>query len=148
MTSVATIPAGDNLLLLPPRESPYLLQDVYELVRDTCRTEIVLQWAEDYLLFHADEDTDSIGFELHPGEFSPTSHHGSYRADEGLTAPWKKFIGKECGWTWVAHNQQGYCDSVMLSFDGIVPTLLLHVIASSIEVFSINAAQEPLKVGV
>lgn len=51
--------------------------------------------------------------------------------------PWQKLIGKECGWTWVTINQQGYRDGVLLSFSGIVPSVMLHVIASSIEVFRI-----------
>jgi hypothetical protein len=212
MTAVANDRAGDNLLLLPPRELPYVLQEVCELVRDGCRSEIVLQWSEGHLLFRADENTDSLDFEFHPGEFVPSPDHCSFSPSKSLSgrerevlkelaegpktkqqlgaparllgaatredfgkqgggllerdliratgkrvkrslqyeitpagrnalavASWKELLGKECGWTWVAINQQGYCDGVMLSFDGIVPTVLLHVIASSIEVFSIRS---------
>lgn len=196
---------GDNVMLLPPHDSPYLLQDVYELIRDECRSEIVLQWSEGYLVFRAEENTDSLEFDFHPELFEPSPDHEPLNSCEKLTGrersilkalvkgprtkqqlgarakvvgaltrggggmlgrrlitgnrqgrdiqytitatgrkalaaaimPWKKLLGKECGWTWVATNQQGYCDSVMLSFDGIVPTVLIHVIASSIEVFSI-----------
>jgi hypothetical protein len=209
MTVIASHLAGDNLLLLPAREAPYLLQDVYEFVKDGCRSEIVLQWSEGYLLFRADEDTDSLEFDFHHGKFEPSGDHDPLGSYEGLSdserdvlnelakgpktkqqlgarakllgaftredfgkqgggllrrslvtgkrlgrniqyeittsgrkalaaAPWKRLISKECGWTWMAINQQGYCDSAMLSFDGIVPTVLLHVIASSIELFTIT----------
>ncbi len=39
-------------------------------------------------------------------------------------------------------NQQGYMDSVMLSFDGIEPQILLQAIASSIVVFVIKPARK------
>ncbi len=209
MTVLASHLAVDNLLRLPAREAPYLLQEVYESVKDECRSEIVLQWSEGYLLFRADEDTDSLDFDFHPGKFEPSADHGSFGSYEGLSdsewdilkelvkgpktkqqlgatakilgattrdgfgkqggglqgrgliigkrlgrniqyeitatgqkalavVPWKRLIGKECGWTWMALNQQGYCDSAMLSFEGIVPTVLLHAIASSIELFTIR----------
>lgn len=216
MPVVATNPISDSPVLLPPREEPYLLQDVYELARDECRSEIVLELSDGYLQFRADEDFDSLAIEFYPGEFDPTPEHVSFSSYQKLTgnetdilkalaqgkktkqklqalglqatakilgaitqenygkqggglagrdlikptgkrvrgsiqyeitpdgrkalaaAPWKKFLGKELGWTWVAINQQGYCDSIMVSFSGIVPTVLLHVIASSIEVFSIS----------
>lgn len=213
MTAVASNVMGDSGLLLPDREGAYLLQDVFELVKDDCRLELVLQFSEGYLLFRADEDSDSLCFGFHSGEFDSSPDYGSFGSYNKLTdheadilkalaqgkktkqkllalglqgiakilgaarrpgfgkqgggllrrgliiekhlgrknqyeitaagrkalvaAPWKKLLGKELGWTWVAINQQGYRDSVMLSFDGIVPTILLHVIASSIEVFTI-----------
>jgi hypothetical protein len=212
MTAVASNLLSDSPALLPPREAPYLLQDIYELIRDDCRSQLILQLSDGYLLFRADEDSDSLCFEFHPGEFEPSPDHVCFGANEKLTrgeleilkaldqgrkskqqlgatakilgaitregfgkqggglakrgliaptgkrmrgsihyqitaagrkalaaavTPWKKLLGKEIGWTWVAINQQGYCDSIMLSFDGIIPTVLLHVIASSIEVFSI-----------
>ncbi|HEY2910374.1 MAG TPA: DUF6334 family protein [Gemmataceae bacterium] len=54
------------------------------------------------------------------------------------SALWNTLIGKNCEWSWVAWNQQGYRDSLMLSFDGAVPTVLLCVMASSIEVLSVT----------
>jgi len=218
MTAIASNLTGDSLVLLPQREAPYILDDVYELVRDNCRSQLVLQLSEGYLQFSVDEDNDSLCFDFHPGEFDPSPDYGSFSSYEkligdeidilkalgqgkktkqklqalglratakilgaatregfgkqggglagrGLITPtgkrlrgsiqyeitaagrkalapaagaWKKLLGKECGWTWMAFNQQGYCDSAMLSFDGIVPTVLLHVIASSIELFTIT----------
>ena len=57
MTVLASHLAVDNLLRLPAREAPYFLQEVYESVKDECRSEIVLQWSEGYLLFRADEES-------------------------------------------------------------------------------------------
>jgi hypothetical protein len=135
MTAVATKASGESAVLLPPREAPYLLRDVYELIQDDCRSELVLQWSEGYLVLRADEDTDSLCFRFQPGDLDLATCNQTRAA---AAKPWNSLLGKECGWTWVAVNQQGYCDSVLLSFDGIAPTVLLHVVASSIEVFSIT----------
>jgi hypothetical protein len=212
MTAVASNLISETPTLLPPREAPYFLQDVYEVVRDSCRSELVLQLSGSHLQFRANEDNDSLDFDFHAVEFLPSPSHCSFSSYEKLTrgevdvlkalvhgrktkqqlgaiakilgaatrdgfgkqgggllgrqlitssgkrlrgsiqyeitdtgrkalaaasAPWRRLLGKELGWTWVATNQQGYCDSVMLSFEGIIPTILLHVIASSIEVFTI-----------
>ncbi len=142
MTSITTTAATDGLTILPEREAPFILREVYELVEDGCRSEIVVQLSEGYIEFRADADTDSLCFEWNPGEFCEGPHHtsvGGETDDRGPSSPWKAFMGKECGWTWVARNQQGYCDSVMLSFDGIVPNILLYVMCSSIYVYSIVA---------
>jgi hypothetical protein len=205
---------NESPALLPPREKPYLLQDVYELVKDNCRSELVLDLSGSYLQFRADEDNDSIYFDFQSREFDPSRDHCSLSSDKklvpsetailkaltggpktkkqmlalglqatakilgagskkgfgrqgggllrpGLIKPTGKsfrgsiqyqitatgrkalmaseLMGKELGWTWAATNQQGYCDSVMMSFEGIIPTVLLHVIASSIEVFTITS---------
>jgi len=215
MTVVANNLISDSLVVLPAREEPYLLQDVYEQVQYDCLSEIVLDLADSYIRFRADENLDTLCYDYHHGEFEPTSDYVSCSSFPKLTgnetdilkalaqgkktkqrllamrlrataeilgagskkdlgkqgggllgqglialtgkrprgsiqyeitsegrialasAPWKKFLGKELGWTWVAVNQQGYCDSVMLSFDGIVPTILLNVVASSIKVCTI-----------
>ena len=138
MTAITSGAVADGITMLPPREAPYLLREVYELVEDGCRSEIVIQLSDGYLEFRADEDTDSLSFEWNAGEFYGSPQHASFgNGERDVPSPWKTFVGKECGWTWVASNQQGYCDSVMLSFDEIVPSILLHVIASSIEVYSI-----------
>lgn len=54
--------------------------------------------------------------------------------DGNKSEPWRTFIGRKFGWGWVTVNQQGCCDGLLLSFDGIAPDLLLNVIASSIKV--------------
>ena len=59
--------------------------------------------------------------------------------DASRFEPWNDLIGKPFGWGWVTVNKQGYCDGLLLSFDGIVPQVVLDVIASSIKVDTISA---------
>lgn len=204
MIAIADNRLRDSLTLLPEREEPYRLEAVYELFKDRCRSEIVLQFDGGFLQVRAEEEDDTIGFDFHSEEFERSREHRSlvslsdaeikvlaqvarvpalkgqngipanvagaairpgYGKHGGLlkrrlissrmigrkvlyeittsgrralaSAVWNKLIGKNCEWSWVAWSQQGYRDSIMLSFDGIVPTVLLSVCASSIEVFSI-----------
>lgn len=133
MTAVPKLPRARSPALLPDRESPYVLRDVYERITEGCRAELILQWDDGYLLFRADIDMDSLEAEYQEGGLASGRKYRSLRS----TSPWSEYIGKECGWTWLAINQQGYCDSALLSFDGIVPCVLLNVMASSINVFSV-----------
>lgn len=48
--------------------------------------------------------------------------------------PWSNLLGKQIGWGWVMVNQQGYLDGILLSFGGVVPDLLIAVVASSLQV--------------
>lgn len=134
MTAVIQDLKAGNPTLLPARESPYFLRGVYQRVVDTCRQELILDWGVGYLALYADEDTDSLDAQLHEEKWVPLP---AYQGLENQS-PWDRLMGKECGWTWVALNQQGFWDSALFSFDGIVPTILLQVIASSIEVFTIT----------
>jgi hypothetical protein len=133
MTAVPKLARARSPALLPERENPYVLRDVYERMTGDCRAELILQWDGGYLLFRADIDTDSLEVEFQEGGLAPTRKNRSLRS----ASPWNEYIGKECGWTWLAINQQGYCDSALFSFDGIVPCVLLNVMASSINVFSV-----------
>ena len=51
---------------------------------------------------------------------------------------WRDFLGQPFGWGWVATNQQGYRDAVLLSFGGITPQVMLEVIASSMKLHRIG----------
>jgi Family of unknown function (DUF6334) len=121
-------------MLLPNREAPYVLQDVFEKFVDGCRDELILDLGDCFHRFRVDIDTDEIGGEFHAAPFLAKKGFRSIRG----TAPWKKYIKKECGWTWLARNQQGYLDTILLSFDVVIPNLLLYGLASSIEVFVIK----------
>ena len=131
MTTAAVTSLIRDPMLLPPREAPYRLQSVHELVTDGCRQEIVLDWGDSHLIVRVDEDTDTLSarFQGHP--FVTTEAYGNL----GVCTPWDRQLGKECDWTWIAVNQQGYCDLILFSFDVMVPQILLHALASSIEVF-------------
>jgi hypothetical protein len=47
--------------------------------------------------------------------------------------PWRNLIGQAFGWGWITINQQDALDGILLSFDGIIPLVMLNVIASSIK---------------
>jgi hypothetical protein len=125
-------------MLLPPREAPYQLNAAYELVEDGCRDEIVLDWGNSHLIVRVDGDWDTLNAEFRGQPFEPTNAYRSLGGD----APWKRLVGKECDWTWVAINKQGYCDMILMSFDVMVPQLILHALASSIEVLSVSEERE------
>jgi hypothetical protein len=46
---------------------------------------------------------------------------------------WSGLIGKPMGWGWLVVNQQGYLDSVLLSFGGVVPEVAIIVVASALK---------------
>jgi hypothetical protein len=138
MNLLARRPENADLLLLPPREAPYILNDVLEKRVHGCRDELILNLRECYFRFGVDIDTDTIVSEFQPSPFRGKKGYACVRS----AGPWDKCVGKECGWTWFGWNQQGYLDTVLLSFDGIVPNVLLQTIASSVEVFVISPAEK------
>jgi len=134
MIAIAQPSSGLDPLLFPDREEPYHLREVYEKIIYGCRDEIILDLADCFLRIALDRDSDTITAEFHGNPFG--SKRGYRRI--GSTSPWKAFLNQECGWTWLAINQQGYRDSILISFEGIVPNVLLNVMASSIYVFKIG----------
>jgi hypothetical protein len=124
-------------MLLPPRDEPYILNDVFEKNVHGCRDAFVLDFVDCYLRIGVDINYDTLLFRFQSRPFKPTKRWVSLRSSE----PWKKCTGKECGWTWLAVNQQGYLDSALISFDGIEPSIMLQAVASSIEVFTISPAK-------
>jgi Family of unknown function (DUF6334) len=124
-------------MLLPPREKPYVLENVFEKIVHDCRDEIVFDLGDCCLRIGIDINYDTLTFRFQPKHFRPTKNWASVRGSES----WKKCIGKEIGWTWLALNQQGYLDTALISFDGIEPNMMLQGVASSIEVFAITPAK-------
>jgi hypothetical protein len=90
-----------------------------------------------------DIDWDTITSQFQASPFRAKKAYRSIRSDK----PWKKYVGKECGWTWLAWNQQGYLDSVLISFEGIEPNVLLNTIGSSIEIFAISLVEKASSAG-
>jgi Family of unknown function (DUF6334) len=129
-------PQNADPMLLPPRDAPYVLNDVVEKIAHGSRDELVFDLGDCYLRFGVDIDTDTITSQFQPFPFRVKRGYSSVRA----VAPWKAHVGKTCGWTWLAMNQQGYLDTALVAFDGIEPNVLLQVIASSIEIFVIRLA--------
>lgn len=58
--------------------------------------------------------------------------------DASNNSPWNALIGMEFGWGWLTINQQGYCDGVLLSFQGIRPQVFICVEGSSLKVRAIQ----------
>ncbi len=138
MNLLARHPQNGDPLLLPPRESPYVLDDVLEKTVYGFRAELILNLGDSFLRFGVDIDTDTIISQFQASPFRAKKAYRSIQSDK----PWKKYVGKECGWTWLAWNQQGYLDSVLLSFEGIEPNVLLNTIGSSIEIFTIALVEK------
>jgi Family of unknown function (DUF6334) len=125
-------------MLLPPRDEPYILKNVFEKIVHGCRDEIVLDLGDCCLRIGVDINYDTLLFRFQSRPFRHTKGWVSLRNLE----PWKKCTGKECAWTWLAVNQQGYLDTALISFDGIEPSIMLQGIASSVEVFTVAPAKE------
>jgi hypothetical protein len=125
--------ANLNPVLVPDRDAQYRLRGVYESIVDGCRDELVLAFDGASLTFRADPDTDTLESRFAGTEFRPSPDH---RPLSG--SAFDRAAGTELGWSWLALNQQGYCDSALLSFGGITPNILVHVIGSSIRVFGID----------
>jgi len=117
---------------------PEILGIVYEKITDECREALALQFKTKRLLFTANPDDDAISVRC---EDTPLLNSSAWmRLD--AKKPWKSLIGTVFGWGWITINQQGYCDGVLLSFDGLLPTIMLCVIGSSITVRRLLEAEE------
>lgn len=123
-TAVAASPLLDSFQQIETQ----VLRSVFRVTDDGCLVRITLRFDRSFLKIAARSDDDAI--ELEAGELAVVPTQG---ADASASEPWKDLIGKHFGWGWVTINQQGYCDGVLLSFDGIIPQVLLNVVASSID---------------
>jgi Family of unknown function (DUF6334) len=131
---IAVKPKERDPLLLPDRDEPYCLHDVHEKVVHGLREEIVLDFGDSSVTFVAEPDYDTIGCRFRNQPF--VSNRGYRRV--GAESPWSRLVDKACGWTWLAVNQQGYWDTALISFDAVVPNVLLNVMASSLYVFEVK----------
>ncbi len=93
MNDLARPPQNTDPLLLPTRETPYILEDVLERIVDGCRDEIILDLGDSSLRFGVDIDTDTITGQFRPGAVRARKGYRSVRS----ATPWKKCVGKECG---------------------------------------------------
>ncbi len=137
MNRIVQQPETARTLLLPERDLPYILKNVYEKIVHGCRDEIVLDLETCFLLFRVNIDSDELSASYQAKSFHASRSHRSIRT----TKLWSKYIGKSYGWNWLAVNQQGYLDTVLISFMGIEPNVMLQAVASSIEVFAIVPAK-------
>jgi hypothetical protein len=119
---------------------PETLGAVYQKLIDQCREALVLQFTTKSLIFMANPDDDTISVRSKKAPLLNTS--AWKRLDP--TEPWKSLIGSVFGWGWITINQQGYCDGVLLSFNGLLPTVMLCVIGSSITVRRLVEEDDPI----
>jgi hypothetical protein len=136
MTNIYKIKAAEALA--PMLDAFHLIHDkplraVRQVWTEGSLERLVLDFGPVSLVVTADENDDSIDI---AAPVAAELRDGG--VDASRLEPWKDFIGKLFSWGWVAVNQQGYCDGLLLSFGGIVPQLCLNVIASSIKVGTIT----------
>ena len=110
------------------------LEEVWQRVEDGCRELIALKFSAAVLTFAVDPDADTVEVRCQEAETLDSS--GLSRAD--AVAPWSALIGRPFGWGWVAINQQGYQDGVLLSLGGLEPSVLLVAAASSLRVYAVG----------
>lgn len=109
------------------------LQAVWQTLTEGSLDRFVFDFGPKALIVFADENDDSI--ELSVSETRDFLNEGG--VDVSQMEPWASLIGASFGWGWLTINQQGYCDGLLLAFAGIVPQIVLNVIASSIKVGTI-----------
>jgi len=114
------------------------LHAVWKVYTEASLDRLILDFGLVSLIIVADENDDSIDITV--AETVDMSSTGG--VDGSNLEPWKSLIGESFGWGWVTVNQQGYCDGLLLSFGGIVPQLLINVIASSIKVGTITGTEQ------
>jgi hypothetical protein len=130
--TTATLP--QDPMLVPERDAPYRVGKVYEKLVDGLREEIVLAFDGASLSLRCDPDTDALETHFADETFQVTR---DYRPLIGTVLD--KHLGAEFGWSWLAVNQQGYADSVMLSFAGVIPSVLIHSTGSTVKVMVIDS---------
>ena len=114
------------------------INSVWYLSVEDCLATVILKFENECLIIKANAEDDSI-------QLSRASRPAidqilqSANPAEGV---WSKYVGQKFGWGWIAINQQNYFDAVLLSFNDIVPNLLLNVIASSLHVFEISEVSD------
>jgi hypothetical protein len=110
-----------------------VLREVYERETEQCRDGLILVFTTKLLVFEADEEDDTVS--VSEGDVKTLRKYRSFK--KSRLGSWKQLIGKAFGWGWITVDQQGYCDGILLSFDGITPNILFEVIASTIEISSV-----------
>jgi hypothetical protein len=112
-----------------------VLRAVWYVWMHGCLDKIIFEFDEVSLLVEAETDYDTIAVRCIGND-----KLSDYSTLAGSTDLWNPFIGKPFMWGWITINQQNYLDGILLSFDTIVPNILLNVAASSIEVRPIRKA--------
>jgi len=122
-------------MLTPFHEvSGLALETVEEIWEDGSLVRISLSFVSKTLHITADADDDTVDLTV---ETIPGLECRQTRNPDCST-PWNDFLHQEFGWGSVTINQNGYIDGLLLSFDGIIPQLIVNVFASSLKVSRIG----------
>lgn len=121
-------PDLDSLLLEFEGINRQVLRAVWRVYTEASLGKIVLGFDQDSLVVEAEPYDDTITIHL----ISNNDRNTDGWIDASHSKPWSNFIGQTFGWGWITINQQGYLDGILLSFDGIIPQVMLNVMASSI----------------
>jgi hypothetical protein len=113
---------------------PEVLASVHEQWLDGCRTAILLTFSTKQMMLQANADDDTLSIMTLPVD-EPVREWRRVDAQ----SPWDRWVGETFGWGWLTINQQGYCDGALLSFGGIEPSMLVNVVASSLNIYVIEA---------
>lgn len=107
------------------------VRSVWESREDRDITSIYAQTESGWLRIAVDADDDTIDLTL-----VPQATNGAIEVSK--LAPWRSCIGKQFGWGWLGINQQGYLDSVFLSFGSDIPQLCITAQASALIISKLN----------
>lgn len=109
------------------------LKHVRLISTDDTSDKLILDFGEKLLIVIADQDDDSVDLS------AVESNHYHYldSVDQTHLSPWCNCVGRVFGWGWITINQQGYCDGILLSFEGIDPSVIINVMASSFRIGTI-----------
>ena len=119
----------ESLLLNFHKIDEQVLRAVWRVYFEQSLDKIILKFDHDSLSIEAVSDDDTITLQI----ISNTNLNLEDAIDGSLSEPWNTFIGQSFGWGWITINQQEAVDGVLLSFRGIVPQIILNVMASSIK---------------
>jgi hypothetical protein len=122
---------------LPDRNPPFVLRRVLQAVCEGCLSDVLFDFGDGFLWVHVNEDDDTLTARfLDPAACADAVfENGTEWSDFGEL---REYVGKSCGLTWQAVNSQGYCDSILIAFDGVIPDVMLHALASSILLFRLQ----------
>jgi Family of unknown function (DUF6334) len=110
------------------------LRSVWQVEEHGCLDRIILEFGKHSLVVTVAPDDDTVDLDV----IDATGSSKPVGTEVSQTSPWRNFVGVAFGWGWIAVNQQGYCDTALLSFGGVAPQIMLNVVASSIKVAAIG----------
>jgi hypothetical protein len=124
-TKQETAKALFPLLSVFHQVSGALPETVRQIVSEESITVLILDFGSKTLVIEGEAEDDTVAISIGTG----AARGGAINDPQ----PWIDLIGKPMGWGWVTVNQQGYLDGVLLSFGGVIPQLLITVVASSLK---------------